>query len=574
MKVLGLIALAVSVLTTASITLLALLSPAELLAVAVLVLLLAALAAKWAFWPQSTLPRNRVRRQMIRLHLRLHPGRGHATAVELHRHWSRSASARKAKYARPSLSWLERLLRPAEHSILLGRAQYGHGVRLPVEEHAVIFSPPRTGKTGWLSSVILRYPGPVLSTTTRADVFKDTAAVRSRLGRVDVFNPQDIGRVPSTMTWDPISGCLDIATAIRRADAFALAVSSQGIEDGAFWAAKTSDYLRAFFYAAAYARTKGVTYGMTTTARWALSGASQEAEDILQDAGAHDWSAQVQELRGPAEKTTQTIRLYMQRALSFLFDPSLARSVSPRTDDDSALNLESFVRRPNTLYLIASGQGEQSPVASLFAALTNEIHYTAGLAGSWSPGGRLSRPLLFGLDEVTQICPVDLPTWLADSGGKGIQIVAVAHGTAQLRRRWGRDGAQVIMDTAGSQIVLPGIKDPDTLQALSTECGTVSMQERGQEHCTEHAVMTPAMIRSLPDRRALVVRGNRAPVVCKVRQVWSDPLHKKARREPLPGADMLPGPVGAPVIPIGDASGLPPADPADPAGPAGLPGAA
>ena len=66
-----------------------------------------------------------------------------------------------------------------------------------------------------------------------------------------------------------------------------------------------------------------------------------------------------------------------------------------------------------------------------------------GSCRSWSAGGRLTRPLLFGLDEVTQICPVDLPTWLADSGGKGIQIIAVAHGTAQLRRRWqgrGDDG--------------------------------------------------------------------------------------------------------------------------------------
>ena len=177
-------------------------------------------------------------------------------------------------------------------------------MRLPVEEHAVIFSPPRTGKTGWLSSVILHYPGPVLSAPRPGPTCTRTPpAPAARLGRVDIFNPQGIGRVPRTMTWDPISGCLDIATAIRRADAFALAVSSQGVEDGAFWAAKTSDYLRAFMYAAAYARTRGVAYGLATAARWALSGASREAEDILTDAGALDWSAQVQELRGEAQKT-------------------------------------------------------------------------------------------------------------------------------------------------------------------------------------------------------------------------------------------------------------------------------
>ncbi len=45
-----------------------------------------------------------------------------------------------------------------------------------------------------------------------------------------------------------------------------------------------------------------------------------------------------------------------------------------------------------------------------------------------------------GLDEVTQICPVPLPFWLADSGGKGIQVAAVAHGEAQLVERWGEHG--------------------------------------------------------------------------------------------------------------------------------------
>lgn len=78
-------------------------------------------------------------------------------------------------------------------------------------------------------------------------------------------------------------------------------------------------------------------------------------------------------------------------------------------------------------------------MASLFA-LASEIHYTAALTGSRMPGGRLDPPMLMALDEVTQTCPVPVPHWLADSGGKGIQIITVAHGEAQLRSRWGRDG--------------------------------------------------------------------------------------------------------------------------------------
>lgn len=59
-------------------------------------------AAKWAFWPRRELPRNRVRHQRIRLYLRLHPGSGHATAWELHRHWGRRAAYKRAAQVGPS----------------------------------------------------------------------------------------------------------------------------------------------------------------------------------------------------------------------------------------------------------------------------------------------------------------------------------------------------------------------------------------------------------------------------------------------------------------------------------------
>jgi len=50
-------------------------------------------------------------------------------------------------------------------------------------------APPRTYKTAFLADVILRYPGPVLATTTKPDLFKLTSAVRSFPGPVHVFNP-------------------------------------------------------------------------------------------------------------------------------------------------------------------------------------------------------------------------------------------------------------------------------------------------------------------------------------------------------------------------------------------------
>jgi hypothetical protein len=44
------------------------------------------------------------------------------------------------------------------------------------------------------------------------------------------------------------------------------------------------------------------------------------------------------------------------------------------------------------------------------------------------------------LGQPISFCPVPLPSWLSDSGGKGIQVVAVVHGEAQLAERWGDHG--------------------------------------------------------------------------------------------------------------------------------------
>ncbi len=521
-------------------------------ALIITVFLIAALVLtgiKWAFLPfvpWRQLPRNRVRHLRIRLHLRLHPGAGQATLFELWLRWGRFAMFRRSGRARRSLSFWQRALGPvSEYSILLGRAHFRHGLRLPLDEHAVVQSPPRGGKTGWLASVILRYPGPVISTTTKHDVFELTSGIRARLGPVHVFNPQGVGNVPSTFRWNPVEGCEDPATAIRRADGFAESVSQKGVEDASFWASKASDYLRAYFHAA------GVQHlYLPTVARWVSGSRSTEAEEILLAAGGPgpQWAAQLAELRGEANKTAQTIRMTMSRALAFLADPALAASVLPAPGQ--SLDLEGFLRETGTLYLIAETRGEESPVAPLFACLCSELHYTTALAGSRMPGGRLDPPLLMALDEVTQICPVPVPSWLADSGGKGIQIISVAHGEAQLRTRWGRDGARVIMDTSGAKIWLPGISDPATLEAASLLCGTAAMREHGEDRHTRHPVMTPEMIRQLPAGRALVIRGGYAPVIAKLRMGWKDRAYRRARRAGQTTATLIPTVETTPLIPL------------------------
>ena len=508
-----------------------------------LVLILAAFLA-WAFLPARYLPGHRARHLRIRLHLRLHPGKGFATAFSLWLRWGRLAALRRSGRIRRSLPLWYRICDSRQHSVFLGRAHYRHGLRVPLEEHLLVMAPPRTFKTAFLADVILRYPGPVIATTTKADVFALTCGVRAQFGPVHVFNPQGIGGVRSTFRWSPVAGCEDPATAIRRADAFAFAVSQKGVEDGTFWSAKASDYLRGYFHAAAL-----TGMDLRAVAAWVSGADPHVPEQILAAAGAHQWALTLAELHSEAHKTAATVRMVMSRALSFMADPALAISVLPGPGE--SFDIPAFLRDTGTVYMIAEAVSEEAPVAALFAAMATEIHYIAAQIGQASTARRLDPPLLMGLDEVTQICPVPLPFWLSDSGGKGIQVCAVAHGEAQLTGRWGEHGRQVVLDTSSVKVFLPGITDVTTLDAAAKLCGQASWKVRGQDHATRHDVATPDMIRQLPAGFALVIRGGCAPVIARLPRAWKNPAYRRVRHDgelsaeagrDVPAAVLRPGP--------------------------------
>jgi len=130
---------------------------------------------------------------------------------------------------------------------------------------------------------------------------------------------------------------------------------------------------------------------------------------------------------------------------------------------------------------------------------------------------------------------------MADSAGKGVLIVAVCHGLAQLEARWDHSGARAIWDTAGIKVVLGGISDADTLDRLSRLCGDISLRTRTwtRDEYGRRArsisyqpvrVLPPELLRTLPDWRALVVRGNLSPVVIRLRMAWRRHDYRQARR--------------------------------------------
>jgi hypothetical protein len=499
---------------------------APLALAALVVVLLLGRFAMWAFLPATKIPRNRVRHMRMRLHLRLHPGRGHATVIELWLRWSRLASYRESKRTRPDLTRRQRWNDADSHSVQIGRAQLCHGVRADVQQSGSVVGPPRSKKTALLSRVAMTAPGALIVTSSKPDIFNLTSGLRSEQGPIWVFNPMGIGGIPSNVQWSPLIGCETPSVAMRIADSFARAVSTQGADDSAFWQGKASDGLRAFFRAAAIEKLD-----MRQVSIWVGGIDVHNALNTLVDAGSEDWAAQVaNDLMGEAEKTSSTVKMVMSRALGFLNDPVLAAATMPAPGGQ--FDIDRFLLSGGTLYMLARANGEDCTLGPLFAALATEIHERALQLGSRMEGGRLQPPLSMVLDEVTRIAPVPLPTWLADSGGQGVQIFAGFHGLSQLRARWGEHGAQTVLDCSTVKVITAGVTDPEMLKHLSDMVGAVSYKHgRTDEGYQVTRVLDEAMIRQLPKGFALIVRTNCAPVIAKLATGWGYRPYKRALSE-------------------------------------------
>ena len=94
------------------------------LAILLAILLIVTGFATWAFLPARHLPGNRARHLRMRLHLRLHPGKGFAHVFSLWLRWSRFAVLRRSGQIRPALPWRYSLLDPREHAVFLGRRRH------------------------------------------------------------------------------------------------------------------------------------------------------------------------------------------------------------------------------------------------------------------------------------------------------------------------------------------------------------------------------------------------------------------------------------------------------------------
>ena len=211
--------------------------------------------------------------------------------------------------------------------MLIGRAQYHRGLRVPTEEHVIFIAPPRKGKSGALAEIIEQLPGAGGGHhDPRGPARADRGGPGPRAGRCTCGTRSGWRDVASTMRWDLLGGCEDPATAIRRAVPLSAVASYKG-EGEDFWAAAIELWLQTLLHVAALRRGS-----MDLVHYWALSRTPDSFLAAVGGAGgeAERWGTLIRDLMtSAATKTTDTIRYMIAANLAFMLDPVLREAVTP-----------------------------------------------------------------------------------------------------------------------------------------------------------------------------------------------------------------------------------------------------
>lgn len=432
---------------------------------------------------------------------------GVASSWVLFRRASRWAMLRRAHIWRPSLAemqWWRRILVPVEEYAVRMARVGSFTVYSPIEEVTLRVGGPRTGKSGEMADHIADAPGAVVATSTRLDLLTMVGSLRTRRGPVYVFNPSGLGDVPSTISFDPLQGCHQSATAFARAEDMLGGTDGEG--DRAYWVAQARRVLSGLLHAAALGEAS-----MLDVLTWvaAPDAAKAVVTAHLRRSPAAAYLPDLSQFFGTNDRTRSSIASTIMPALSWL----TSETVGSSADVPQSIDVEDLLRTKGTVFMLGADDGN---VAPLVAALTGHIAREARRLASVCPSGRLDPPLTLALDEAALICPVPLDNWTADMGGRGITIHIAAQSRAQLRQRWGPDGAAAILNNAGTLLVFGGTRDPEDLTAWSMLSG-----DRTEPNLTVRVpVLSPAQVSQLPDRRVLVIKRSMPAAVGVVRMAW------------------------------------------------------
>ena len=391
---------------------------------------------------------------------------------------ARAAVPWRRRRADQRLSFADRLLASSDVEAVVRElcASHGGGAFLGLagaqgvfasREHAVlVLGAPRSGKTSAVViPSVLACPGALVSTSTKTDVRDATVRSRAGLGEVWAFDPTgEADSCPDVreLRWSPVAAASSWDEALHTARAMTLAAPAvgRGTQHEQHWAERAAALLAPLLHAAHRSER-----GINEVLGWVLRHELEAPGEILDQAGAQ---VACDVLLGVA-RTDQRERSSIFSATAgvlALYNTDSARRAGGNPNFDP----EQFAASTDTIYITAPGH-RQALCAPLVVGLLEQIRHATYRSAAAHPA---ADPVFFCLDEVANIAPIhDLPALVSEAGGQGLHVMACLQDLSQARARWGDQAAEGFLTLFQSKLVLAGISDPRTLEAISLVLGEI-----------------------------------------------------------------------------------------------------
>lgn len=454
---------------------------------------------------------------------------GIAKRQEIVRAVGPKAARKMTGKVRPTLPKKEQT--PENGNFLLGKSE-GVPCWIALEDSILLVGPPRSGKgVNVLMEPILDAPGPVITTSSRADNYAMTAPLRAKRGPVTLFDPQGLTGKPTTVKWSPITGCEQPQTANQRATSLISAAGLSASGNNSEWRAPAVMIMQTLLHAAAIGGAS-----VDELMRWGNAPAeAKSAVAILKEAEARGvaavgWAASLESEIDGDPRMRGNKWFGVSNAVSGLAVDSVRDALNPRSHRET-FDIDQFIRESGTLYILGTKSGGSS-AGPFLVAMMDAITERARQIAAKSVGNRLDPPLLLPLDEIANITAAweGLVQLMADGGGVGITPVPVYQSMAQARNEWGREAGEALFDAATVKIQLGGASNTQDLEVQQKLAGprkvtraSRSTQSDGStvsEQTQDTNVLEISDMRRLPFGWSLVFYRNRRPMLVQMRPYW------------------------------------------------------
>lgn len=380
---------------------------------------------------------------------------------------------------------------------------------------------PRAGKTRAVAvPQVVEHGGAAVVTSNKRDLVYLTRGPRSEIGRVLIFDPQEIYREKQAFWWNPLTYVRDLERAEKLATIWrdSRTGGDVGAEDP-FFGPEAMALLTALVMAAALAGEP-----VTRILTWlqfldgTKPGLSDPAE-ILREHGYDAVAFDIISTREMVPDTRDGIVAGARSAVRWMRNPKFTRWVTPPTDPNIVeLSTHDFVRSTDTIYLLSKdGPGSaRAIVGAMTAAL-----WESGRDLAEETGDRVPTPVLFMLDECANIVRWgELPSLFSYSGSLGLILVVILQSRAQGWRTWGKEGFQEMWSAANVAFAGRGLRDEEHLSALAQLVGDRQKLDRTRSVSSGHhststgikdeRILTEADLAAMPrGRGVLFVAGAR-----------------------------------------------------------------